>query len=341
MSPLSQFFLRQRAELQRGPATLWLNPPGDLPWREFDHSGSFLAFSQDHVSASALRDTGAAVDFGVLPQAASPWQRLVITLPREKQRLDMLLRWAATALGEDGECLLAGEIRAGAKSAAKRLQQHFVHSRKIDNARHCVLYSAHSPRGDQEFCWQQQLQYWPLDLLTPPLQVASLPGVFAQGALDAGSQLLLETLAQQSFIERPRVLDLGCGSGVLGCWFLRHRPAAEMVMTDSSALALAATRATLKAARQHAQVLASDGLRDVQGRFDLIISNPPFHVGHQEQKQLSQRLFAPLRDFLKPGGRCIMVANRHLNYHRWLEQLSGHVHVLAQTSRFQVFCLSA
>lgn len=112
-------------------------------------------------------------------------------------------------------------------------------------------------------------------------------------------------------------------------------------MTDSSALALAATRATLKAARQHAQVLASDGLRDVQGRFDLIISNPPFHVGHQEQKQLSQRLFAPLRDFLKPGGRCIMVANRHLNYHRWLEQLSGHVHVLAQTSRFQVFCLSA
>ncbi|NRB70960.1 MAG: class I SAM-dependent methyltransferase [Xanthomonadales bacterium] len=324
--------------LREGPPALWLNPPGDLPWQELTGTTPFVAFSQDHVSASALRATGAEVGFGVLPPAAAPRQRLVLTLPREKQRLHMLLRWAAGALAEDGECLLAGEIRAGAKSAAKRLSDHFANSRKIDNARHCVLYSASAPRGEPEFRWQEQLCYWSLDLLEPPLKVASLPGVFAHGALDEGSQLLLETLTQQTFSDHPRVLDLGCGSGVLGCWFLRRHPRADMVMADSSALALAATRATLAAAGQNATLVASDGLSDLQGRFDLILSNPPFHVGHLEQKQLSQRLFAPLMDYLNPGGRCIMVANSHLNYRRWLEQSPGPVRLLAQTSRFQVLC---
>ena len=104
---------------------------------------------------------------------------------------------------------------------------------------------------------------------------------------------------------------------------MKRHPEASGVFADSSALALAATRATLHDAGLEADVTPSDGFSDVTGRFDLVLSNPPFHVGHRERKELSPELFAPLGNFLVPGGQCIMVANRHLPYRAWLDQGIG------------------
>ncbi len=54
----------------------------------------------------------------------------------------MMLDCAASLLARNGVLWLAGENKAGIKSADKLLKTHFRKVRKLDNARHCSLFEA-------------------------------------------------------------------------------------------------------------------------------------------------------------------------------------------------------
>jgi len=88
-----------------------------------------------------------------------------------------------------------------------------------------------------------------------------------------------ETLVAAA-LERPfeRVLDLGTGTGCIILTLLAERPAARGVGTDLSeaALAVAAGNAADLGLAGRVEFLASDWFGAVEGRFDLIVSNPPY-----------------------------------------------------------------
>jgi 16S rRNA (guanine1207-N2)-methyltransferase len=109
-----------------------------------------------------------------------------------------------------------------------------------------------------------------------------------------------------------------------------------MDMTDSNALALSATRATLQRNQLEAGVFASDGLKSVDGRYDLIISNPPFHAGHRERDDLGAGVFERVKQVLEPGGQLVLVANRHLPWRRWLDDTFGGHTLLAANRAYHV-----
>ncbi|RVT84095.1 peptide chain release factor N(5)-glutamine methyltransferase [Rhodobacteraceae bacterium CCMM004] len=81
-------------------------------------------------------------------------------------------------------------------------------------------------------------------------------------------------------LERPfaRVLDLGTGSGCILVSLLAERPKARGVGTDVSdaALAVAARNAEAMGVADRAELLCADWFEGVPGRFDLIVSNPPY-----------------------------------------------------------------
>ncbi|MCL4189798.1 MAG: peptide chain release factor N(5)-glutamine methyltransferase [Rhodobacteraceae bacterium] len=81
-------------------------------------------------------------------------------------------------------------------------------------------------------------------------------------------------------LEAPfgRLLDLGTGSGCLAVTLLAERPAATGVASDLSAAALAVARVNAAAhgVAGRLAVLAADWFEGVAGRFDLILSNPPY-----------------------------------------------------------------
>ena len=74
------------------------------------------------------------------------------------------------------------------------------------------------------------------------------------------------------------VLDLGTGSGCILITLLAERPLAEGLATDLSpeALAVAETNAEALQVQPRARFQISDWLDGVEGRFDLIVSNPPY-----------------------------------------------------------------
>ncbi len=81
-------------------------------------------------------------------------------------------------------------------------------------------------------------------------------------------------------VERPRIVDVGTGSGAVAIALAKHLPRAEITATDRSVAALEMARAN---ARRHGlegrirfhegDLLASDA---VAGPWDVIVSNPPY-----------------------------------------------------------------
>ncbi|MCC3264130.1 methyltransferase, partial [Paenibacillus polymyxa] len=76
------------------------------------------------------------------------------------------------------------------------------------------------------------------------LTIKTLPGVFSRDALDTGSKLLLSTLTPHP---KGKVLDVGCGAGVLSTVLASHSPKVRLTLCDVSAPAVEASRATLAA----------------------------------------------------------------------------------------------
>jgi len=75
-----------------------------------------------------------------------------------------------------------------------------------------------------------------------------------------------------------RCIDLGTGTGVIAVCLARFLPQASVTAVDVSAeaLALARANATLNGVDDRISFAASDWFADVDGRFDLIVSNPPY-----------------------------------------------------------------
>ena len=337
MHPVSQIIDRNLPRARPLHSCLWINPEADANWQGLKTICTTLKlFSQEHGPYSSLREGGADIDFGAFPQAPEEkYQWIIVNLPRQKALLGMLLDCAADLLSEGGRLWLAGENKAGIKSADKILNLHFRQLRKLDNARHCSLFEASEILSQRPFKPSTYRQAWKLDCKDSGIDVISYPGVFAPGRLDPGTALLLQALATMDL--QGDVLDFACGAGIIGsCIGANHAPA-MVTMLDSNALALKACKETLAANQLHGRVLASDGLSELEGNFDIIVSNPPIHTGIKTDNHLSMRLLETVHEHIKAGGLLILVTNIHLPYENWLSRkFKGFRQLLANDS-YKVF----
>jgi 16S rRNA (guanine1207-N2)-methyltransferase len=156
--------------------------------------------------------------------------------------------------------------------------------------------------------------------------------VFAGRRLDEGTALLLSALPELK--PGDRVLDYGCGSGVIGYSMLRRQPAARLVLLDPDTVALAAARENLPAARTVAGVRLADAGPQ---RFQAILSNPPIHVGKQEDRSALKRLVAEAPEHLTPGGALQIVVQRRVPVEPMLQIAFRLVEQVAKSASFCVY----
>ena len=246
----------------------------------------------------------------------------------------MMLDCAATLLAKDGVLWLAGENKAGIKSADKQLQSYFGQVRKLDNARHCSLFEAEARLNLDPFNPLNYRDQWVLNCNNSGISVISYPGVFAHGRLDDGTALLLHALATTEL--NGDVLDFACGAGVIGACIAARHPDTSVTLLDTNALALKASTGTLEANQLEGLVLPSDGLSEINDSFDVIVSNPPIHVGARTDNQLGMRLLESVHEYIRPGGRLILVANVHLPYENWLSARFKRFSELAANDNYKV-----
>ncbi len=256
----------------------------------------------------------------------------MLFLPKSRELTDYLLQTLAARL--PGRPLyLVGEKRGGIERAAKQLGS-FGRARKLDSARHCQLWQVEVEQAPAAPNLDALARHFTLQLADGPLEVVSLPGVFSHGRLDLGSALLLEHLDN---LPGGRLLDFGCGAGILGATLKRRYPQSELVLLDVDAFAVESSRRTLAANGLEAEVIAGDGIDAAPRQLAAIISNPPFHQGVHTSYHASETLIERAAEHLQASGEMRIVANAFLRYPPLIERHLGTCQTLAERDGFRIY----
>ncbi len=164
------------------------------------------------------------------------------------------------------------------------------------------------------------------------LQLRTQPGVFSANAVDTGSRLLIEAMRVSP---TARVLDLGCGYGVIGIVAAKLAVRGHAVLVDSDVRATRLSEENLALnGVSNAAVILGDGIQDLppKSRFDVVASNPPTHSGREVLNDFVSGAYKVLR----PRGRLYMVVNRLLSLRREVEAVFGNVEVAARAGGYIV-----
>lgn len=276
----------------------------------------------------------------------------VLYLPKEKILTHYLLSQLAAVMASAAapvHLYIVGEKRGGIKSLPKLLQGQAAWSAplKLSDGHHSSLFVTTlnvdqvvpaKPLSEQASWFEYH--YALGNAPAQRLQLCTYPGVFAHASVDSGSNFLLKHL--QLWPRARTVLDFACGAGVLGACLQQTARATgrELAVSylDVNALALAATEATLAA---HdlvpAKIIAADHLPADIGRFDTIVSHPPFHTGIATDYAIGQQFLQQARQHLTASGELWLVANKFLPWPEMIEQAFGHCEVRATDNRYAVY----
>jgi 16S rRNA (guanine1207-N2)-methyltransferase len=170
------------------------------------------------------------------------------------------------------------------------------------------------------------------------LTVCAHGAAFAGTKVDIGTRALLRSLDRMA-PSATTALDLGSGTGVLAAALARSRPELAVCAVDQSAAAVASARATaaVNGLADRLEVVRDDaaaGLPDAS--VDLVVCNPPFHLGAAVVTTAADRLFAAAARVLRPGGELWTVYNSALRYRPALARVVGPTRVADRDPRFTV-----
>lgn len=192
---------------------------------------------------------------------------------------------------------------------------------------------------------------WPMTWKHEDLTLVNHGGGFSPDVIDIGTRFLLEHLPPIRDLlpqdrDTLRVVDLGCGNGIIGLHVAAELAAAEidyrMDFLDDSALAVDAAQhsweATMGERHQAEQVVFRHAHRLVEAlpkrSVNLVLVNPPFHEDRVVGDDVAWSMFTDAHKVLDAGGQLLVVGNRHLAYHAKLKKIFGQVETIAATAKF-------
>ncbi len=256
----------------------------------------------------------------------------IINAPKGREVGHRLIRSAIGALKAGGRLYIGGANRGGVKSLIDDASDLIGSMNVVKiKAAHRVAVGVRGESiglsDDPDFTEHT------ITVRDQTWRYAACPGVFAWDRLDDGSRALIETMQLKP---TDSVLDLGCGSGLVG--LVAATLADRVVSVDASALAVEATRRTYEINRVlKAEVLFSDCASAVFDRaFDTVVTNPPFHQGVGTDYAVARQFVIDAARVLKPGGTLWLVANRFLRYERELADRFADVRMAYEDNRFRV-----
>ena len=254
--------------------------------------------------ATALHRHGARVDlsdFDFSCYAVGQFDRIIYRISKEKAVVHHIINSAARILPHSGVLTLIGHKKEGLNSYSKNAAACF--GGEIHRMRGALGYSAVTfTRQDQLGRALNDSDYTDLRGTVrgeDGRAFFSKPGIYGWQKIDRGSILLVDGLRgdieDHARLEKPSILDLGCGYGYLSV-MAALLTGGSVVATDNNIAAIAACEKNLDIHGIAGRVVADDCGKAIEETFDIIVCNPPFHQGFDTRHSITE-------DFLKQAGQ--------------------------------------
>lgn len=159
-------------------------------------------------------------------------------------------------------------------------------------------------------------------------------GVFSKNHVDSATELLVKTIYDEV---NGKILDVGCGYGVIGITLATNNKVTEVTMIDINhrALELAKRNSLRNKVEEKTKVLESNGFEQIKEKYDAVVTNPPIRAG----KSVIYQIYADAKEHLLDGGVLYIVINKKHGAPstiKYLEELFGNVEVLDKKAGFNV-----
>jgi len=261
---------------------------------------------------------------------------IVGQLPKSLDALREITQLAAAHCAGEAKVFLGGRDKHMTRAMNDVLRDSFTEVRASRGRQKSRVLTASGPVPEGE----RRTTAYPIRRHDPELDlwVCAHGAAFAGARVDPGTRLLLESLSRM-LPPATTAVDLGCGTGILAAAIARARPALRVLATDQSLAAVSSAAATMAAngLAERVQVLRDDAMSTLpDASVDLIVCNPPFHLGTSVHAGAALKLFAAAARVLAPSGELWTVFNSHLAYAPTLERTVGPTGVVSRNAKFTV-----
>ena len=161
-------------------------------------------------------------------------------------------------------------------------------------------------------------------------------GIFSVGKIDKGTQILLNNCIIKDF---KKILDLGCGYGVVGVSIATSFKNCSVLMSDVNKRAIAISKQNIKLNNlENIKVIQSDCFENINEKFDFILLNPPQSAG----KDICLKMIEESYNYLNNNGSLQIVVRKNKGGNtifNKMKEVFNNIGVLAKKSGYWV-CIS-
>ena len=158
-------------------------------------------------------------------------------------------------------------------------------------------------------------------------------GVFSKNHLDYGSSLLINNIIENCD-KKLSILDVGCGYGFIGITLAKMIDA-NVVMVDVNKRAVHLTEMNIKENKVNAKVIESNIYENVDGKYDVVVTNPPIRAG----KKIVLEILLKAKEFLNINGELWFVIRKDQGAKSIAKELESiyNLEVVEKSKGFYIF----
>lgn len=307
--------------------------------------GTVLLIQPDSDRVGAfLREQGSTVtewswlwcgrEAGIWPPEQT-FDVVILRLPTIRELTTLVLEVAASRLVSGGSLFIYGANHEGIKSIEDHLAPWFENSEVLlYKHRERVISAIRTNAQEQP---RARLEEWRRTVETTIngkiSSFISYPGMFAHGTVDQGTALLLAHLPDVTL--NARVLDMGCGTGILARAIQERTPSVSIEAVDLNAFAIEAIKQNVPGAN----AIWGDSWKalSAESKYNLIISNPPVHQGARQTTQPLEYFLSHAKEHLIPGGMITLVVQGTIPVKKYFDRAGVRSQLIAEDTTYQVW----
>ena len=278
-------------------------------------------------------------DYDCTQYADASFDVVYLRVPKAKALLNHLIREAMRILKPQGRLICVGFNDEGIKNTFKKIEKAFgelVEQELLGKGLRIAEFSLINPKVDQI----EDRDYAVIKSIANELSLnlSSKAGIYGAEKIDQGSLFLCETVLQhydhQAF---EKVLDIGCGNGLISLVLAKTFASSEFIATDNNITAVTLCELNFANNDVKGPIILDDCADTIASKqFDLIVSNPPFHQGFDTSENLTIRFLAATERLLTKRGEAWFVMNRFLKVESLAKKTSLQMDLMSENSQFKI-----